>query len=398
MVPCPFCDVMQRLLWPNVKWEKDQPETAMYVCAECQKPIDHRHKYEMLARGEWYANATFKGKAGFHLSELYSPWVSWARMATHFLEAKKYPETLKTWINTSLGQTWAEAGETVDDGTLFGRREGYDVEMLPEEVCVLTAGIDVQDARLEIEVVGWGKGEESWGVKTHVIPHGPDDPQAWKLLDEFLSETYTHPAGQLRIVAACVDSGFATQRVYSYVKPRQARRIYATKGVPGAGKAAVGRPTTANRAKLNLLPLGVDTLKEVVYGRLRKEEAGPGYCHFPLAYEREWFEQLTAEKIVTKFRFGHPYRVWEKVRARNEALDCRVLAYAALLTLAANTSKMLEKIGADHKEAMAARDETPVEAVAAAEVTSPAAAEAPKPAAKRRVVVRKTFIGGWKLR
>jgi phage terminase large subunit GpA-like protein len=399
-VPCPSCDQMQRLVWANVKWEKDKPETAKYECEYCNFAIDNRQKTSMLARGEWRATAEFRGVAGFHLSEIYSPWVAWSRMAEHFLESKKHPETLKTWINTSLGETWSEAGETVDDGTLFGRREHYSHEELPQGVCLLTAGIDVQDKRLEVEVVGWGRGEESWGVMSHVIPHGPENPEAWKMLDEFLSQTFEHPTGvTLRIVAACVDSGFATQHVYRYVKPRQARRVYATKGVPGAGKPGVGRPTTANRAKVNLLPLGVDSLKEVLYSRLRQDEPGPGYCHFPMAYEREWFEQLTAEKIVTKFRFGHPYRIWEKVRARNEALDCRVLAYAALLTLAANTGKMLDKIA--HDNARAATEIAATKTVvdqAQPEATNGDTVEPPKTTPKKRLRVNRPFVGGWKLR
>ena len=40
--------------------------------------------------------------------------------------------------------------------------------------------------------------------------------------------------------------------------------------------------------------------------------------------------QLTAEKMVTKYRRGFPVMEFVKTRDRNEALDCLAYAYAAL--------------------------------------------------------------------
>ena len=145
-VPCPHCDEMQPLDWSNVKWDKDKPETAHYVCRECGCVIDHKEKVKMLKGGEWVAGAPFKGVAGFHLSELYSPWRTWAEVAIDFLQAKQQPELLKTWVNTSLGETWEESGEKADPDILYSRREEYTDP--PEDVLLVVASVDTQDDRL----------------------------------------------------------------------------------------------------------------------------------------------------------------------------------------------------------------------------------------------------------
>ena len=79
-----------------------------------------------------------------------------------------------------------------------------------------------------------------------------------------------------------------------------------------------------------MFTVGTDQAKSITYARLKQTEQGAGYCHFPLAYSEEYFKQLTAEKVVTKYRKGFAYREWVKTRPRNEALDCRVYATAAL--------------------------------------------------------------------
>jgi len=166
-LPCPHCGAMQRLVWAQVKWPKDTPEEAHYECEHCHGRIDDKHKPAMLALGEWTPESEFSGIRGFHINELYSPWVRFADIATAFLRAKRAPETLRTWVNTALGETWEEAGEELDPDGLFNRQEGF--ETPPDPVLVLTAGVDVQDDRLEGEVKAWGNGRESWGVEYFIL-------------------------------------------------------------------------------------------------------------------------------------------------------------------------------------------------------------------------------------
>jgi phage terminase large subunit GpA-like protein len=73
-----------------------------------------------------------------------------------------------------------------------------------------------------------------------------------------------------------------------------------------------------------------------LYARLRFEEVGPGYVHFPTGgrFDAEYFRQLTAEEVSTRYREGRPYRVWTLPPGkRNEALDTMVYALAARTAL-----------------------------------------------------------------
>ncbi|WP_342278598.1 phage terminase large subunit family protein [Candidatus Tisiphia endosymbiont of Myopa tessellatipennis] len=349
-VPCKLCGEYQTLKWPQVRWPKDKPEEAHYVCEVNGCILHDNDKMSMLQRGKWISEAKGESNniAGFHISEIYSPWVTWSRMTAEFLKAKMMPETLKTWVNTSLGETWEEGGDKVDETSLLSRKENWG-NVVPNGVVIITAGVDVQNDRLEVEIVGWGVKEESWSLDYRVIYGDPARSEIWDDLDNILEQNIKHQSGiNLRIASVCVDSGgHHTQAVYAYCKKRQLRRIFAIKGSSIAGKALVSRPSIANRMRVKLFSIGTDTAKEMIYSRLKITELGPGYCHFPINYDAEYFKQLTAEKIVTYYNKGFPTRKWEKPAGkRNEALDCRVYALAALYILNPNlellANKMLE--------------------------------------------------------
>lgn len=350
-VPCKLCGEYQTLKWSQIRWPKDKPEEAHYICEVNGCILHDNDKMSMLQRGKWISEAKGESNniAGFHISEIYSPWVTWARMTAEFLKAKMMPETLKTWVNTSLGETWEEGGDKVDETSLLSRKENWG-NVVPNGVVIITAGVDVQNDRLEVEIVGWGVKEESWSLDYRVIYGDPARSEIWDDLDNILEQNIKHQSGiNLRIASVCVDSGgHHTQAVYAYCKKRQLRRIFAIKGSSIAGKVLVSRPSIANRMRVKLFSIGTDTAKEMIYSRLKITELGPGYCHFPINYDAEYFKQLTAEKIVTYYNKGFPTRKWEKPAGkRNEALDCRVYALAALYILNPNlellANKMLEQ-------------------------------------------------------
>jgi len=340
-VPCPHCDHRQTLAWANVQWQTERPETAVYVCPECGAAWSDAERLRAVASGEWRASSEFTGVAGFRLSGLYSPWTTLADATRDFLQAKKLPEMLRVWVNTYLAETWEESGERVDDIGLAERCEDYG-KSLPEGVVLLTAGVDVQDDRLEVEIVGWGRDEESWSIDYRTLWGDPAGPAVWGDLDSVLKETWVHPRGvELSIRCAALDSGgHHTQAVYTFVRGREGRRIFAIKGVGGEGKPLVGRPSRNNVGKVRLFPVGVDTAKDVVFSRLRIQDEGAGYCHFPAHYDDEYFRQLTAEQRVERYHKGYTRREWRKVRPRNEALDCRVYALAAYSLLNVNINQL----------------------------------------------------------
>jgi phage terminase large subunit GpA-like protein len=290
----------------------------------------------MKSDHKWVAQQSHHKTRGFHLNELVSPWRRWSQIIEDFREAKKSTDTLKTFINTSLGETWEEEGSKLESDSLYVRREHYQAEV-PEQFLVLTAAVDVQDDRLELQVEAWGEGEQNGKIDFDILRGDPARPEVWDKLDALLLKRYKHASGiDLPIACTTIDSGgHYTQQVYNFVKPREVRRVYAIKGSSTPGSAIVGRPSRSNKGKINLFSIGTDTAKELVFARLQISEPGPGYVRFPISekFDREWFEQLTAEKCVTRYREGRPYRKWIKTRSRNEALDLSVYNVAALYIL-----------------------------------------------------------------
>lgn len=343
-VPCIHCGHKQTLKWAQVRWEPDHPETAAYACEDCGTLWTDAERVRAIRQGEWVATQESRRVAGFHLSALYSPWTTLESGIIEFLEAKKQPATLRVWVNTFLGETWEEAGESVDDYAIAEHREDWG-ERLPQGILMLTAGVDVQDDRLEIEIVGWGRDEESWSVDYRTIYGDPSSPAVWSDLDSILAQRFEREdERELVVRCVCIDSGgHHTNSVYQYVRPREGKRIFAIKGVGGEGKAMVGKPSRNNIGKIRLFPIGVDSAKDVLFSRMRIKEIGPGYMHFPLSRSDEYFRQLTAEKLVTRYHKGFARREWVKVRPRNEALDVRVYAMAALGILNLNLNSLANR-------------------------------------------------------
>jgi phage terminase large subunit GpA-like protein len=335
MVPCPHCSEFQRLVWAQVRWPDGRPEEAAYFCKHCGAQIPESMKYEMLRHGEWRATRHSDGVAGFHISELYSPWSTWPDMAKSFLEANKLPETLQTWINTSLGETWEEKGATPEAEGLLTRRESYTANSLPAGVLLLSAGTDVQDDRLEITIYGWGVDEESWRVEHIVLRGDPGGAALWQEHDEILRRRFTTDDGRVLVIEACaVDSGgHFTDHVYRYCAKRKRFRVWAIKGKEGPRLAWPKAATKGQKIRVDLWLIGVDTIKDLIYGRLNKvTRPGPGYIHFDADTTPEWIDQLTSEVVVTKVLRGRKVRQYKPKASgtRQEALDTSVYAYAAM--------------------------------------------------------------------
>lgn len=346
-VPCPECGELQVLKWKNIKFDKGRPFDAYYVCEYCGSVWHDYQKPDILSKGKWIAkNTETSGKTvSFHLSSLYSPhgWTSWGDIVEEFLQIKDDPPRLQVWVNTKLAETWEDqSGEAIDPTGLMSRREEFG-KTLPAGVAVITCGVDVQDNRLEIEIVGWGKDEESWSLDYKVLPGDPSTPELWEQLDEILQWTFQHSkdVSDLRILAACVDSGgHYTDKVLSFCEERAGRLVWAIKGSSGGYGVPIfpAKASFSFKKKQPIYIVGVNDAKETIMQRLRIDRPGAGYCHFPLDRESWWFDQLTGEVVRTKISKGRPVREWHprKQGQKVEALDCRVYAFAALRGLMRN--------------------------------------------------------------
>lgn len=358
LLPCPHCRAYQRLMWANVRWPAGKPQDAAVYCAECGAAWTDAQRWAAVRKCRWEPQAPFRGVAGFHLSELNSPWARVGDIAVAFMQAKdsRSQERMRAWINTSLGETWEQDGERVDDESVAARAEGW--EGTPEGVLFSTAGVDVQDDRLEVEVVGWGADEESWSLDYHVIFGDPSGVTLWDDLDRYLLDRT--PA------ATCIDSGgHYTQAVYKFCKARSRRRVYAIKGMAGAGRTIWPKRSSKGAGKATVYIVGVDAAKDQVFAQLRHKDAGPGYCHFPLGRDERYYAGLASETVVTRYSKGFPIREYKKrANTRNEPLDCRVYAYAALCSLNVKWPNVVRTAAARRQVAQEAPQQQPIPAPA----------------------------------
>jgi phage terminase large subunit GpA-like protein len=372
-VPCPSCDQFQLLEWKNCHWD-DDPDLAYMVCIECGVQLEYDDLQDMLERGRWVKDADLEKPfwpdhpadpevRSFKINQLYSPFVRWARMVKDFLEAKKKgpgSQQMQAWVNTALGEPWRPY-ERIDYADLSLNREDYPAPV-PAGVLVLTAGVDVQADRLEYEIVGWGRGEESWSIDIGVLDGDPGQLDVWEELTEKLTQTFEGELGTFRVQCAFIDSGYHAKMVYRYVKRHASRKWYACKGMGDSTKPVISKATwVGDNPKVRMIPVGTTAAKDEIFSNLKVLEPGPGYCHFPdrPEYDEAYLKQLCAEKKVSRFRLGQEVKVYEKVSpsARNEALDLRVYAIAARVKLNPN----YDAIAGNRIQRAEAADREPIE-------------------------------------
>ena len=356
-VPCPACATFTEIMWGRIEWESGHPETAAFRCPHCQDLIAETHKPAMVAAGRWRATRPeVLGHAGFRLNALVSALANatWAKLAAEFLKVKDDSDELMVFVNTILGQGWRAAAVEVDDAAVAARAEPFGLDAIPEEVLVVTAGVDVQDDRLETSLVGWSKTDAF--VLAHVVVWGsPDDDATWAELDALLRTRWPHPhGGTLRVDGAIVDSGDRTDTVYAYCFPRLGRRIWAGKGVAGSRPPCAMSKSKVKGGRLFLI--GVDTIKSTLMDRLARGRS----LRFSSTLEPVYFEQLASERKVVRYVRGQPVRRFErKPGAQAETLDCLVYAFAARHMVTVSLDVRAEELALTSQPSTTARVESP---------------------------------------
>ena len=389
-VPCPHCGERQTLRWDAVKWADGNPATAAYHCGQCGAAWDDAQRWAAVRQGEWRAEGEFRGTAGFHLNELYSPWRRLSETVADFLAAKDRPELLKAWVNTALGETWQDRGDAPEFERLLERAEDYPEATAPADALALTAGVDVQGARLELYVWAWGRGLTSWLVGREILNGDPTQAAVWDALRARLDEPVRREGGApLRVLRCGVDTGFATAAVYAQLRRLRDPRLMPLKGVERSGATSpVTGPTTVDvteagrktRGGLKIWTVAVSTFKSELYRRLWLKRDGDGFpvgwVHLPRWVGSEPIKQLVAEQLVTvKDKRGFTRQEWQKLRERNEALDCTVYARAALWVAGA------DRRGERFWDALAAELEAAGDEMKPARPAAPVVPSVPEPVA-----------------
>lgn len=326
---CPACGERHELRWKDIHWQPNQPETAHWACPSCGGVVEEADKAAFVSGGRWRATRPdVQGHHGYRVSALISllPNAAWPKLAAEFLEAKKSPQTLQTFVNVVLGEAWRDAGEELDGDGLLGRVEAFALDNIPADVLLVTAGLDVQDDRIEITTTGWTKDGDALVLGHEIVWGSPLTPDTWVEVDDLLKRTWRHPnGGLLKIDAAVVDSGSGghTDAVYAFCRPRTVRRVFAGKGVPGFQRPLV---QLSKVREIRLILVGVDAAKSQIMNRLQAGRT----IRFSDTLDANWFEQLASEKRVVRYYRGQPVRAFERIPGRRgEALDCLVYALAA---------------------------------------------------------------------
>lgn len=340
-VPCPHCDEKQVLKWPMLKWDQ-QLSRAWYVCEHCGSEIEEHHKTAMLAAGHWQPKFPERAVRGYHINALYTPvglGDTWLDHAITWMAAQQDPARLKGFVNTVLGECWEDRTNEVKPHALQARAEGYALRTIPLGCLLLTAGVDTQDDRLAVQIVGWGRRETAWIIDWLEIPGDPGRPEVWEKLDKLLSTPIRNQFGyDMRIEAVCVDSGgHHTHDVYNYCRTRYAQRVLAIKGATVQGKPILGKPSDQDvnfrgrtlKSGVKLWSVGTDTAKSTLYARLAGDaetDMAQRRVRFSEQLPTSYYEQLTAEA------YDPEKRRWTLRRGRrNEALDTFVYAMAAAM-------------------------------------------------------------------
>ena len=356
---CPECGEWHDIVFDDIRFDfeservngrkvyrlKGEPE---WLCPSCGCLVSERRMREAPSR--WRADNPAALESthtrSFWLNAFCSPWTPWSKVCLSFLESRDDPQRLQVVYNTLFGRLWEDRGDLVGEDEMLARREDYGTRPdgtpveLPDGALVVTVGVDVQDTRLEYEVVGHGRWGETWGVEKGVIIGRPDADEVWERLDGVVDHVWRYRDGMgVRASVTCVDSGgHYTQEVYERCRERQPRRVFAIKGKGGESVPYTSVPTQVairdRRRKCWLYTIGVDAGKSQIMASLKVQEPGPKYCHFPRGrgYDEAYFFGLLSERLVLSTTpTGNRWR-WEKIpgHERNEALDCRNYALAGL--------------------------------------------------------------------
>ena len=342
-VPCPHCGHRQALEWPGLHWSPDASE-AWYACRECGAVIDEHHKPSMLAAGEWVPEHPERSgiRRGYHLNGLYYPiglGPRWRDLARMWIGAQNDPAKLKTFVNDRLAEPWEDpAMRAVKHAMIADRAEHLPMRPVPAWVLAITAGIDTQDNRLAVQIVGWGRGLASWTIDYVELPGDPAEDAVWAGLTDLLLRPIERADGSvMQVEASAIDiGGHRTEAVKTYVRQHLVRRILAVHGAVPNNAPVLGRGKLQDinwrgqydKRGVHTHAVGTVAIKHLLYSRLstdEKKQPDERLVRFSKDLEDAYFGGLTAET------YNPARNRFEKRRSapRNEPLDTWVYAYAA---------------------------------------------------------------------
>ena len=302
-VPCPHCGVSQVLKFKQIKWPEEHNDnvdmirdTAYYECEHCGERIYDKHKMEMLRSGEWRAVNESQSKVrsvSYHLSSIYSPWVTFGDVAYEFKNSKGTPATLMNFINSWLAEPW-KSSKTKSTQNLELIQSSYPCGVVPDKAVLLIASVDVQ-----LDHFWWEVRAYAPGVKSYLIDYG--QASTWEDLEEIIiNREYPSEYGEPRqVMKAGIDSGFRTDEVYQFCSrfpevciPIKGSSNHSTMAAPytmtSIEKGVVGG--------LKLYVLNTDYWKDFIFARMIRPADEVGTIHLYKDCPQEYSDHLRSEE------------------------------------------------------------------------------------------------------
>lgn len=302
-VPCPHCGVSQTLKFKQIKWPEEHNDnadmirdTAYYECEHCGEHIYDKHKMEMLRSGEWRAVNESQSKVrsvSYHLSSIYSPWVTFGDVAYEFKNSKGTPATLMNFMNSWLAEPW-KSSKTKSTQNMEFTQSNYPCGVVPDKAVLLIASVDVQ-----LDHFWWEVRAYAPGVKSYLIDYG--QASTWEDLEEIIiNREYPSEYGESRqVMKAGVDSGFRTDEVYQFCS-RFPEVCIPVKG--SSNHSTMAAPYTMTSLEkgvvggLKLYVLNTDYWKDFIFARMIRPADEDGTIHLYKECPQEYSDHLRSEE------------------------------------------------------------------------------------------------------
>lgn len=302
-VPCPHCGVSQTLKFKQIKWPEEHNDnadmirdTAYYECEHCGERIYNKHKMEMLRSGEWRAVNKSQSKirsVSYHLSSIYSPWVTFGDVAYEFKNSKGTPATLMNFINSWLAEPW-KSSKTKSTQNMEFTQSNYPCGVVPDKAVLLIASVDVQ-----LDHFWWEVRAYAPGVKSYLIDYG--QASTWEDLEEIIiNREYPSEYGESRqVMKAGIDSGFRTDEVYQFCS-RFPEVCIPVKG--SSNHSTMAAPYTMTSLEkgvvggLKLYVLNTDYWKDFIFARMIRLADEDGTIHLYKECPQEYSDHLRSEE------------------------------------------------------------------------------------------------------
>jgi phage terminase large subunit GpA-like protein len=344
----------------------------------------------------------------YHIWAAYTPeglGLTWKEIADRRAAADANPTKQAAFDNLICGEVHeGERKEQSADEVEQLAEPGVHRGTVPDGAWILTAGVDWQHDRAEVQIVAWGRGQRGRVVDYAVIDGDPSNPDGYEDLDAYLQGVWTNVHGKdMHIAAVAIDGGNWTEMVAQYVKKKvsfsgshrmvkvgegyRKQSVYLVRGrSEKKSERAVYRPskTEVNQREktvarsVGIWGVGTSVIKHLIYGwlsaaisakaeaeklgeadpieaRMLRFPGGRADPYDPIKPDAGALPPAYYKGLVCEY-FDLDAQKWVNPKgARNEPLDTLEYAYWAALSPAVKIDAMRESQWAA-LEAMFGRD------------------------------------------